>query len=273
MTREAEELSSFIREHPKLVVLSGAGISLDSGIPTYRDDSGKWLPGPPIQERDFLLESQTRQFYWSRSWYGWPRIRDARPNACHNSLATLEARGSVVLTITQNVDGLHQKAGSLKVVDLHGRVDRAYCLDCEAMQCRDAVQEQLGKHNSWPEQVSPGMRPDGDMEISVDDIGAITVPRCPECGGELRPGVVFYGGTVPKQRVQRCNEALEKADALLVVGSSLTVFSGFRFCRRAAELNKGIAVVNPGTTRADELAHTRLRSPAGPLLTETLSLL
>lgn len=273
VTAQAEALARFIRAHPRLVVLTGAGISLDSGIPVYRDETGMWLPGPPIQERDFLQNPQTRRLYWARSWRGWPVIRDASPNACHDSLAALEALGNVRLLITQNVDGLHQKAGSRKVVDLHGRVDRVRCLDCNALHARDEVQTQLRASTGWPEPESTVIRPDGDAEIAADDVASFSLPRCSQCGGDLRPDVVFFGGSVPKDRVERCHQALDDADALLVVGSSLKVFSGFRFCRRASQLRKTVAIVNPGLTRADELADIRFRSAAGPLLSRAVPLL
>jgi NAD-dependent SIR2 family protein deacetylase len=273
MTPEPDTLANFIREHPRLVVLTGAGISLDSGIPTYRDDTGKWLPRPPIQERGFLQDANTRRRYWARSWYGWPTIRDAKPNHSHVALAWLEEHGCIELLITQNVDGLHQKAGSHNVIDLHGRVDRVRCLGCEGLHCRNSVQDLLDCHNEWPEQQSANARPDGDMEIFEDLIASIVLPRCPDCGGDLRPDVIFFGGSVPADRVSRCQRALEEADALLVAGSSLMVFSGYRFCRRASQLGIPIAIINPGVTRADELASTRLRCPAGPLLAGAITLL
>lgn len=270
LTDESAALSRFIREHPRLVVLTGAGVSLDSGIPTYRDESGNWLPKPPIQERDFLQDVHTRKRYWTRSWHGWPTIRDAMPNPCHTALAMLETNEHIQLLITQNVDGLHQKAGSRLVVDLHGRVDQVRCLECDALHCRNAIQEQLNHSNTWPKPSAASVRPDGDMEVPDYLIDNIVLPHCPACGGEIRPDVVFFGGSVPIDRVQTCQQGLEQADALLVVGSSLTVFSGFRFCRRASQLNKPIGIINPGQTRADDLAHTRLYSPAGPLLTEVM---
>lgn len=269
-TDEVSTLSRFIREHPRLVVLTGAGVSLDSGIPTYRDEGGNWLPKPPIQERDFLQDVHTRKRYWTRSWHGWPTIRDAMPNRCHAALATLESNGHIQLLITQNVDGLHQQAGSRKVIDLHGRVDQVRCLDCSALHCRNDIQQQLSHTNAWPEHNAASVRPDGDMEVPDALINSMVLPHCPACGGDLRPNVVFFGGSVPTERVQTCQQALQQADALLVVGSSLTVFSGFRFCRRASQLNMPIGIINPGQTRADDLAHTRLYSPAGPLLTAAL---
>ncbi|NQX90331.1 MAG: NAD-dependent deacetylase, partial [Halioglobus sp.] len=168
MIRETEQLATFLCDNPRLVVLTGAGISLDSGIPTYRDDAGNWLPKAPIQERAFIQEEHTRKRYWTRSWYGWPTMRDAKPNIAHHALAQLEERGRIELLITQNVDGLHQKAGSRNVVDLHGRVDRARCLRCNMLHSRDAVQDWLAHHNDWPEQPHGIIRPDGDMDATED---------------------------------------------------------------------------------------------------------
>lgn len=270
---DALALADFIQEHPRLVVLTGAGISLDSGIPTYRDEAGNWMPQPPIQERAFLQEPATRRRYWARSYYGWPTIRDAQPNGSHSAIAWLEAHNKLDLLITQNVDGLHQRAGSSNVVDLHGRVDHVRCLRCDALHCRNHIQSLLEEHNEWPQRRASDIRPDGDMEIQGLALDSITTPLCPNCGGDLRPDVVFFGGSVPHARVNACHQAIEQADALLVVGSSLMVFSGYRFCRRASELKKPITIVNTGLTRGDSLAQTKIQTPAGPLLTDTVALL
>lgn len=271
MAPDTKTLTHFLRQHRRLVVLTGAGVSLDSGIPTYRDDSGKWLPRPPIQERDFLQHADTRRRYWARSWYGWPTIRDAAPNEAHVALARLEQRGNIELLITQNVDGLHQKAGSRNVVDLHGRVDSVRCLRCARSHSRSTVQELLRRSNEWPTQPSASVLPDGDMEAPQALLDDIELPLCPDCGGDLRPDVVFFGGSVPSERVKKCQQALEQADALLVLGSSLMVFSGYRFCRRASQLDKPIAIINLGVTRGDALANTRLNCPAGPLLASAVA--
>lgn len=270
LNSESERLSAFLATHRKLVVLTGAGISYQSGIPTYRDNTGKWLSRTPIQEQAFLQDEHTRRRYWARSWYGWPLIRDAQPNSAHVALAQLEARGSIQLLITQNVDRLHQKAGSANVLDLHGRVDRVRCLACEHMHTRADVQAILKATNEWPETIPQTPRPDGDMDIPDDLLDDLVPPTCTACGGVLMPDVVFFGGNVPKTTVQQCMEAVEAADALLVVGSSLTVFSGFRFCRHAHKFEKPIAIANPGTTRADEFAQLRLYSPAETLLEAAL---
>jgi NAD-dependent SIR2 family protein deacetylase len=260
-------LARFFDEHPRMVVLTGAGISAASGIPTYRDQCGAWQHPAPIQEQAFLRDEHTRRRYWARSWYGWPLIRDALPNPAHLALAQLEAHGSIELLITQNVDGLHQRAGSSKVIDLHGRVDRVRCLGCATLHCRESIQQLLGRDNQWPVATGSIPRPDGDMEIPDELLAQLALPRCHLCSGDLKPNVVFFGGTVPATTVTTCLAALERADALLAVGSSLMVFSGFRFCRRASEMGKPVAIINPGITRADALAQFRLRSQAAPLLT------
>jgi NAD-dependent SIR2 family protein deacetylase len=270
LQHDIHALANFLTDHPRLVVLTGAGISSASGIPTYRDQHGTWLHGTPIQEQAFLKNEYTRRRYWARSWHGWPVLRDARPNPAHFALAQLEERGHIELLITQNVDRLHQRAGSRNVVDLHGRVDRVRCLDCATLHCRDSVQELLERENQWSYPSHQTPRPDGDMDVPHEMILQLVLPQCPLCAGDLMPDVVFFGGTVPTARVNTCLDALEQADALLSIGSSLMVFSGFRFCRRASQLGKHIAIINPGVTRADDLAHLRFHAQAGPLLTQAV---
>jgi NAD-dependent SIR2 family protein deacetylase len=259
-------LEEFIRQHPRLVVLTGAGISASSGIPTYRDKSGKWLYSEPIQHRDFLQSGHTRRRYWARSMRGWPNIRDAAPNGAHHALAALERQGHIELLITQNVDRLHQRAGSRGVVDLHGRLDRVICLGCEAGLPREQVQQQLIARNSHQLDTPAVAGPDGDTQVNEALAHTLTLPDCPECGGDLMPDVVFFGGTVPRVRVDLCQDHLRRSDGLLVVGSSIQVYSGFRFCRSAHELGKPVALINPGQTRADGLASLKLQSPCEPLL-------
>ena len=271
LQQDALTLASILAEHPRLLVLTGAGISHDSGIPTYRDQRGTWLHPKPIQEQAFVSEESTRRRYWSRSWFGWPVMRDARPNPAHVALAQLEQRGAIELVITQNVDRLHQCAGSRSVVDLHGRIDQVRCLNCAALHSRDSIQRLLREQNPWLSDVQPShfSRPDGDMEVPDDMFHALVLPKCHDCSGDLMPDVVFFGGSVPSPRVGTCLDALEKADALIAIGSSLMVFSGYRFCRRASQLGKPVVIINPGVTRADDLARIKLQSPAGPLLTQT----
>ncbi len=270
LQHDSRNLADFLIDHPRVVVLTGAGVSCASGIPTYRDQHGTWLHRAPIQEQAFLNDEHARRRYWSRSWHGWPVIRDALPNAAHLALAQLEERGHIELLITQNVDRLHQRAGSRHVVDLHGRVDRVRCLACATLHSRDNIQQLLERENQWSYPSHHSTRPDGDMEIADEQLLQLVLPQCYLCAGDLMPDVVFFGGTVPTATVNTCLEALAQADALLAIGSSLMVFSGYRFCRRASQLGKPIAILNPGVTRADDLAHIKFQSPAGPLLTRTV---
>ena len=193
---------------------------------------------------------------------GWPNMRDAQPNALHNTLPAWEQAGRVELLITQNVDGLHRRAGSRNLVELHGRVDRVTCLHCGGFEDRNTVQQRLealnGELLARIAQADVNFRPDGDAEFGGIDYSGLVCPACEHCGGTLMPDVVFFGGNVPKQRVQRCNMAVADADAVLVLGSSLMVYSSYRFCRLAQELNKPIAIVNQGVTRADDMAQLKL---------------
>jgi NAD-dependent SIR2 family protein deacetylase len=268
-----DELAAFCRRHPRLVVLTGAGCSTASGIPDYRDDAGDWKHPQPVQYQDFVSSAATRQRYWARSAIGWRRMNRAQPNAAHGALATLEQHGHVELLITQNVDGLHQAAGSREVVDLHGRLDQVRCLDCDHSLPRPAFQADLDSANpGWSP--TAHSRPDGDAQLDGAEYRDFRVPGCPACGGRLKPDVVFFGETVPRERVARSLSALEAADALLVVGSSLMVFSGFRFARRAAELGRPIAAVNRGRTRADDLLGLKIEADctaALPRLADSLT--
>ncbi len=267
LDQERASLGRFFQGHAQVVVLTGAGISAASGIPTYRDDKGRWRHSEPIKHQEFIADPERRRRYWARSMRGWPAVRDARPNAAHRALAALERSGRVGTLITQNVDRLHQQAGSHRVIDLHGRLDRVRCLDCGAHQCREALQQQLTAMNPLAASAPPAKaRPDGDADLPDALVEKIQVPDCKACGGVLMPDVVFFGGTVPRPRVQTCMQAVDEADALLVVGCSLQVFSGYRFCRRAAEAGKTVAIINPGITRADDLADVKWRVDCGALL-------
>ena len=260
-------LSSFIAANPRLLVLTGAGISLASGIPTYRDREGLWRHSDPIKHQEFLQDADRRRRYWARSQRGWPAVRDASPNDAHLALARLERAGYVRSVITQNVDRLHQRAGSREVIDLHGRLDRVVCLSCGEIICRNHVQQELHRLNTHKNgQFGSTPRPDGDVDIPDEIVASTRVPSCHLCHGVLMPDVVFFGGTVPRPRVDACMQALEGADALLAIGSSLQVFSGFRFCRRAEQLGKPLAIVNPGKTRADEMADLKISQDCAKVL-------
>jgi NAD-dependent SIR2 family protein deacetylase len=252
-------------------VLSGAGVSTASGIPGYRDELGAWQGRAPMQYRDFVGSEALRRRYWARSMLGYPLIADADPNAAHHALRALEARGALSLLVTQNVDGLHRRAGSAKLVDLHGRLDQVRCLGCGALTERAALQSELLARNPGFARASARFQPDGDAELSDVDYDRFRIVPCASCGGMLKPHVVFFGENVPQDRVQQAMSALEASRLLLIVGSSLMVFSGFRFARAAARLGLPIAIVNRGITRADELATLKLQGEVGDILSSLVS--
>ncbi|MFT4769163.1 MAG: NAD-dependent SIR2 family protein deacetylase [Glaciecola sp.] len=236
------------------LVLSGAGISVATGIPTYRDETGNWLRSDPITHQEFVRDPQQRQRYWGRSLLGWPAVRDARPSAAHLILAHMERLGAITHVVTQNVDRLHQRAGSAKVTDLHGRLDRVICLDCKQSLSRDQLQGELERLNPGITRGTVSARPDGDADMPDSIVDSVTVPVCKQCGGTLMPDVVFFGGSIPGERVHEGQLALERARSLLVIGSSLQVYSGYRFCKWALQSDKPIFLINPGRTRADDIA-------------------
>jgi len=252
-------LREFVCSHEKLFVLTGAGCSTASGIPDYRDADGEWKRGQPIMLQDFLANERSRQRYWARSLVGFRRMRNAGPNDAHRALAALEAQDRVTQLVTQNVDGLHQAAGSRNVVDLHGRVDVVRCMTCDRRIAREQVQNELVERNRDFASLDALEAPDGDAVLDGIDFAEFDVPSCGVCGGLLKPDVVFFGERVPLDRVRQAFAALETADAMLVVGSSLMVYSGFRFAQAAAQACKPIAVVNLGTTRADALLTLKVR--------------
>jgi NAD-dependent SIR2 family protein deacetylase len=262
-------LDAFVRSAPRLFVLTGAGCSTASGIPDYRDENGEWKSRPPVQFQDFVGSLSTRRRYWARSLVGWARVFTARPTAAHHALAALQRNGTVSTLVTQNVDGLHQKAGSEAVIDLHGRLDTVRCLRCGATVSRAAIQSELVASNPRWAGLDAVNAPDGDarLEGPFDDV---VVPVCAECGGTLKPDVVFFGENVPRTRVAESYEALASADGVLVVGSSLMVYSGYRFCLAAAEMGKPVALVNRGRTRADDLARLKIEGDCGLVLRDLL---
>lgn len=266
----AEQLVDFIRRYPRLLVLTGAGVSTDSGIPDYRDQDGAWKRRQPVQHQDFMARADIRQRYWGRSLIGWPVMRNARPNPSHWHLAELERRGHTAALVTQNVDGLHQQAGSEQVVDLHGRADQVICMSCDFRCDRHHVHQLSGELNPEYTRFTASTAPDGDADLEVD-FTRFRVADCPRCQGILKPDVVFFGDNVPRTRVQGALDHLRSSDALLVVGSSLMVYSGFRFCRYAQEWNKPIATLNLGRTRADTLDTLKLNARIGPTLAATLA--
>jgi NAD-dependent SIR2 family protein deacetylase len=254
-------LRDFIERHRRLFVLTGAGCSTGSGIPDYRDEAGEWKRTPPIQHQQFIGAAQARARYWARSMVGWRHVGSAQPNAAHHALADLERQGRIARLVTQNVDRLHQKAGSRDVIDLHGRIDQVVCLECGALGDRADLQSRLIDANPAYAGLMAAQAPDGDADLERVDFADFVVRACDRCGrGVLKPDVVFFGANVPADRVAQAMEALDAADALLIVGSSLMVWSGYRFAVRAAERGIRIAAINRGRTRADPLLNVKLEA-------------
>lgn len=264
-----ERLAEFIRSYPRLLILTGAGVSTESGIPDYRDGEGSWKRKQPVQHGEFMSSHYARQRYWGRSLIGWPMIRNAAPNLAHQQIAQLEALGHSRLLVTQNVDRLHQKAGSLSAVDLHGRADEVLCMTCGARSTRDEVHRRCADLNPDFGDVSAAAAPDGDADLELD-FTRFEIVDCDYCGGILKPDVVFFGDYVPKQRVQSSLDALKASDGLLVIGSSLMVYSGLRFCRFAKEWSRPMATLNLGRTRADSLVNLKLNAPISETLAHTI---
>ncbi|RZI75571.1 MAG: NAD-dependent protein deacetylase [Variovorax sp.] len=268
MDATLSELADFVERHPRLFVLTGAGCSTESGIPDYRDANGDWKRPSPVTYQAFTGEDTTRRRYWARSLIGWPTMANARPGVAHLALARLEAAGRINLLLTQNVDGLHDAAGSRRTIDLHGRIDTVRCLACETRMPRAAFQALLRARNPRWAELEARAAPDGDADLDGLDFSVFDVPDCPRCGGMLKPDVVFFGESVPKERVAASFAALEEADAMLVAGSSLMVYSGYRFVQAAAAAGKPIAAVNLGRTRADALFSLKVERPVGETLSQ-----
>ena len=259
-------LAKFVRQHPNLMVLTGAGCSTASGLGDYRDKTGQWKRKQPITGQVFTGNEAARKRYWARSSVGWPSFSQAKPGDSHKALCALEKGGHINLLVTQNVDCLHQKAGHQHVIDLHGVLASVSCIDCRHAIARDDFQAQLLQHNAWLNHLTAAHAPDGDADLEVDSLAGMIVPACERCNGLLKPDVVFFGETVPKQIVSIAMQGVAQADALFVAGSSLMVYSGFRFCREAQRLGKPIVIVNDGITRADELATLKVEGDCGDRL-------
>ncbi|WP_065616098.1 NAD-dependent protein deacetylase [Pseudomonas moraviensis] len=270
-------LDSPIREHldtlvqamaeDKFVVLTGAGISTPSGIPDYRDSDGVRRGRQPMMYQEFLSAPESRRRYWARAMLGWPRVRQARPNAAHQALATLQQRGRISDLITQNVDTLHDQAGSHDVIELHGSLHRVLCLDCGQRSPRDEIQRQMEAENPYLSGVDAVQAPDGDTLLDPAFEARFQVPQCPHCAGErMKPDVVFFGENVAQATAARAMAAAENAAGLLVVGSSLMAYSAFRLCRVIAERGKPLMAINLGKTRADELLDLKIGGSCEVLL-------
>ena len=265
-------LRDWIARHRRVFALTGAGCSTASGIPDYRDDDGEWKRRPPVMIQAFRTSDAVYRRYWARAFAGWPRFTTAAPSAAHRAFAAWESTGTLVQVVTQNVDGLHQRAGSRAVIDLHGRLDVVVCLGCGERTARETLQTSIGADNPhWVAQAISA--PDGDADIADTLIESFNPPRCEACGGLLKPDVVFFGENVPAERYAQAREALAGADALLVAGSSLMVYSGFRFLGLAQEAGLPIAIVNRGRTRGDELAELKITGDVGPTLTDAIGAL
>jgi NAD-dependent deacetylase sirtuin 4 len=260
-----EELAAWLRAG-RVAVLTGAGCSTESGIPDYRGPETRERARNPIQHRDFVGSEATRRRYWARSTIGWPRMASARPNAAHRAIAELQAAGRLAGLITQNVDRLHHKAGSRDVLELHGALADVRCLECGDEQARDALQPRLLELNPGIASSEGEVAPDGDAELPAPLVEGFRVPACLACGGVLMPDVVFFGGSVPRQRVDAAFATVDAATSLLVVGSSLAVFSGYRFVLRARDRGIPIAILNRGETRGDPYATLRIDAMAGEVL-------
>jgi len=263
---DPDRLRAFIRNAARLFVLTGAGCSTESGIPDYRGPNGTLKHHRPMLFAEFCRSAANRRRYWARSYVGWPRMASAKPNAAHAALAGLESAGRVHRIVTQNVDGLHARAGSRDPIELHGTLARVVCLACGAAVSRGDLQQQLADENPAWTWEAPISRPDGDVAIPDATAERFHVPACHTCGGTLKPDVVFFGESVPRPRVDAALAELDAADGMLVVGSSLMVWSGYRFARAAAERGIPIAILNIGPTRADELATLRIAAKCGEIL-------
>lgn len=259
----------------RFLVLTGAGISTSSGIPDYRDSEGVRRGRAPMMYQEFLATAQARRRYWARAMLGWPRVRIAQPNQAHLALATLQQRERISGLITQNVDTLHDQAGSHDVIELHGSLHRVLCLDCQQRSTRDVIQRQMEIDNPYLVQVHAAQAPDGDTLLDPTFEERFQVPRCPHCNGErLKPDVVFFGENVAPATAARAMAAVEHADGLLVVGSSLMAYSAFRLCKAMVEQGKPVIAINLGKTRGDDLLQVKIEASCErllPLLVERLS--
>lgn len=267
-TAGLDELTAVVARR-RVAVLSGAGLSTESGIPDYRGESGSLRRHTPMTYDEFVTSDAGRQRYWARSHLGWRTIARADPNDGHRAVTALRDGGYVAGVITQNVDGLHQAAGTADAVELHGSLDRVICLDCRRTSPRAELDRRLRAANPDFEGTATRINPDGDVELPEDVVRRFGLVPCADCvSGVLKPDVVFFGENVPRPRVEQCFRLVDEADALVVLGSSLTVMSGLRFVRHAANAGKPVVIVNHGETRGDRYATVRVDRPLGQALTE-----
>ncbi|MBC3269354.1 NAD-dependent protein deacetylase [Pseudomonas sp. SWRI81] len=272
-TRDLDTLQQAMADGDFLV-LTGAGISTPSGIPDYRDSEGVRRGRQPMMYQEFLAAAESRRRYWARAMLGWPKVRQAHPNAAHQALAALQRHGLLRDLITQNVDALHDQAGSADVIELHGNLHRVLCLDCGQRSERDAIQQLMERQNPYLAGVDAVQAPDGDTLLDPAFEARFEVPHCPHCAGErLKPDVVFFGENVAQHTAARAMAAAEHAAGMLVVGSSLMAYSAFRLCRVISDRGKPLIALNLGKTRADDLLDLKIEASCEqllPLLTERL---
>ncbi|MGX5795508.1 NAD-dependent protein deacetylase [Pseudomonas sp. E2-15] len=260
----------------RFLVLTGAGISTSSGIPDYRDSEGVRRGKAPMMYQEFLATPHARRRYWARAMLGWPRVRIAQPNKAHLALATLQQRERISGLITQNVDTLHDQAGSHDVIELHGSLHRVLCLDCQQRSERDVIQRVMEDQNPYLAGVDAVQAPDGDTLLDRAFEERFQVPHCPHCNGQrLKPDVVFFGENVAQATAAKAMAAVQNAEGLLVVGSSLMAYSAFRLCKAMVEQGKPVIAINLGKTRGDELLQVKVKASCErllPLLVERLGL-
>uniref|UniRef100_A0A915KAH4 Deacetylase sirtuin-type domain-containing protein n=1 Tax=Romanomermis culicivorax TaxID=13658 RepID=A0A915KAH4_ROMCU len=273
--RDLIDLQSILNGVSKLLVLTGAGVSTESGIPDYRSDKvGRFATSKhrPIQYQEFIKSSQVRRKYWARNFVAWPKFSSFQPNIVHSTLTYWEQQGRLLWIITQNIDDLHKKAGCTRVTDLHGSAYKVRCMRCDHVEHRQAFQSRMRFLNPYFDYNSTKIAPDGDVDLPDDVIENFVLPGCLRCGGDVKPGIVFFGDNVSSDVVEFCNDKIDTADALLILGTSMSVYSGYRFAKRFSERSKSIFIINIGATRADSLARMKISAKCGdvvPLLKMT----
>ena len=272
-TDQIEALAQLIQDRQPVTVLTGAGISASSGLPVYRDANGNWIHSEPIQGPHFRASEKARQRYWCRSYFGWQSFSSAAPNDAHKDLAILEKNNLIKTVITQNVDGLHQRAGSENTVALHGNLSEVICLNCGDITQRTDLQQRLQNNNPEFLKIEFAVAPDGDAIVDDTHINKFDIAACISCGGVLQPYVVFYGDNVPKLRVQYCMQQVQESRLLVCIGTSLMVYSGYRFCKAAHEAGTPVVIINKGVTRADDLASVKLNGDCADVLRQLVQLL
>lgn len=264
-----EQLQSIVSQASSLFVISGAGLSTESGIPDYRSEGvGLYARTDrrPMQHSEFVRSAKSRQRYWARNYVGWPQFSSHLPNSAHFALKDWEDKGKLQWLVTQNVDALHLKAGNERLTELHGCTHRVVCLGCGSLTLRAELQKRFAALNpSWAASAG-AVAPDGDVFLEDEQVLNFRVPACDACGGILKPEVTFFGDVVNRATVQFVHNKLAESDAVLVAGSSLQVYSGYRFLLAASERKLPIAIVNIGPTRADHLADVKLSARCGEVL-------